>query len=110
MMTRIRGLEEELQARIIAGEDVHQINRELLSERKLLDLKLGQLDAALRDREKQLTEQTARAKELAVNLHLEQEGTAKLKAEREALDAELRGLREDLAIMRQSQSQSSDAV
>lgn len=110
LTSRVLTLEEELQSRIIDGEEIHQQNSLLLTDRQSLTTRLSQLDAHIKDRERALSDSLAKAKEFSVNLHLEQEASAKLRFEREAMELELQGLREDLAIARQSQSQSSDMV
>ena len=56
----------------------------------------------MKDRERQLSDQIGKNKELSVNLHMEQETVKTLKAEKEALEKELRGLKEDINILKQS--------
>jgi 50S ribosomal subunit-associated GTPase HflX len=72
--------------------------------------KLSQLEAQVKERDRTLFDLTSKNKELQVNLHMEQEQATKLKAERDALESELKGLKEDISILRQSQNQSSDTM
>ena len=72
--------------------------------------RLQQLEATLKERDKLLLEYTGKSKELTVTLHLEQEAHSRLKGERESLERELRGARDELLSLRSMQTASADAV
>jgi len=76
----------------------------------MLAQKVAALEASLRDKEATNAELAGKVKELSANLTIEQENSSKLKSERDSLEKEVKGLKEDIAILRQSSSQNSDAV
>ena len=76
----------------------------------MLAQKVAALEASLRDKEARNAELAGKVKELSANLTIEQENSSKLKSERDSLEKEVKGLKEDIAILRQSSSQNSDAV
>lgn len=51
-----------------------------------------------------MQELTGKSKEMSVNLHIEQEAHAKCRLDKEALERECVGLREDIEILKQGQS------
>jgi len=103
-------LEEEIQSRIVDSEEVHQANRLFIQERKELIVRLQNFEKIVAEREQKITDVTAKYKETSVNLHMEQETAHRLKQERDALEDQLKQLQQELAIMRQSQSSSSDQM
>jgi chromosome segregation ATPase len=107
---RLRALEEELQTKIVDGEEMHQHNILLAQDSHMLAQKVASLEAALRDKEARNADLAAKVKDLSANLTIEQETSSKLKSERDSLEKEIKGLKEDIAILRQSSSQNSDAV
>ncbi len=70
---RVQMLEEELQSRIVDNEDVHQMNKQVGMERKMMVDRIEMLEEKLRDRERLISELSKTNKELTVNLHIEQE-------------------------------------
>ena len=68
------------------------------------------MEATLKERDKLLLEYTSKNKELTVNYHLEQETCQKLKAERDALDKELKTAKDELLSLRSMQSSSADTL
>ena len=76
----------------------------------MLAQKVAALESALKDKEVRNTELLTKIKELSANFTIEQESSQKLRQERDLLEAEVKGLKEDIDILRQSSSQSSDAV
>ncbi len=76
----------------------------------MLAQKVAALESALKDKELRNTELLTKIKELSANFTIEQESSQKLRQERDLLEAEVKGLKEDINILRQSSSQSSDAV
>ena len=58
------------------------------------------MEATLKERDKLLLEYTSKNKELTVNYHLEKEMCQKLKAERDALDKELKTAKDELLSLR----------
>ena len=76
----------------------------------MLAQKVAALESALKDKELRNTELLTKIKELSANFTIEQESSQKLRQERDLLEAEVKGLKEDIDILRQSSSQSSDAV
>jgi cell division protein FtsB len=62
--------------------------------------KIAKLEQTLKDRERQLLDQSGKAKELSVNLHMEQESLSKLKSEKDKLEREVKDLREEIAILK----------
>ena len=76
----------------------------------MLAQKVAALESALKDKEVRNTELLTKIKELSANFTIEQESSQKLRQERDLLEAEVKGLKEDINILRQSSSQSSDAV
>ena len=117
MTARLQALEEELHSRLVDSEDVHQISQAYVQEKRAMMERLAQMEATLKERDKLLIEYTAKNKELTVNLHLEQEAQVKWKAEREALEKELKtaktelnALKDELLSLRSNQSASADAL
>ena len=70
----------------------------------MLAQKLAALEAALKDRDSKNAEYISKMKELSANLTIEQESSSKLKQERDLLESEVKGLKEDINILRQSSS------
>jgi len=62
--------------------------------------KIAKLEQTLKDRERQLLDQSGKAKELTVNLHMEQESLSKLRSEKDKLEKEVKELREEIAILK----------
>lgn len=62
--------------------------------------KIAKLEQTLKDRERQLLDQSGKAKELSVNLHMEQESLSKLRSEKDKLEKEVKELREEIAILK----------
>lgn len=62
--------------------------------------KIAKLEQTLKDRERQLLDQSGKAKELTVNLHMEQESLSKLKSEKDKLEKEVKELREEISILK----------
>jgi hypothetical protein len=89
---------------------MHQHNILLAQDSHMLAQKVAALEASLRDKEATNAELAGKVKELSANLTIEQENSSKLKSERDSLEKEVKGLKEDIAILRQSSSQNSDAV
>lgn len=100
LTARLHSLEEELHSRLIDNEDVHQQAQAFNVERRGLQERIAQMEAVLKERDRLILEYTARNKELNVNLHMEQEQQAKLKAEKDALEKEVKSLKDELLSMR----------
>lgn len=109
LLDKLHLLQEELHARLVEGEELHQQNLLLAQDGQKLSLRAASLEAQGREREAKGLQLEAKVKELSASLTVEQESGQKLKKERDALDLELRNLKEDLSSLRQNQSSSSDA-